>query len=51
MLEAARWRGYEWEVFEDLETDRQALIIAHYRTHHQLAAVEAWANRPKDSRK
>lgn len=46
-LEAAHWRGYTWESFCALESDEQALVIAHYRTHHQLAAVEAWYNRPK----
>jgi hypothetical protein len=37
--EAARWRGYKWEEFEELDGERQSRIVAHFRVHHQLEAV------------
>jgi hypothetical protein len=47
LLEAARWAGYAWETFDALDSDRQAQIVAHYRTSQRIQAVDTWANRPK----
>lgn len=49
LLRAARWRGYRWAEFDALDTDEQALIIAEYRIELRYQAVDAWANRPKDT--
>lgn len=46
MLRAARWRGYQWEVFDELESDLQAQIIAEYRIEMRYQAVDAWEHRP-----
>ncbi len=50
MMETAHWRGYEWDYFCSLDTDEQARIMAHYRTHHQIAAVESWYNHKRASK-
>lgn len=54
-LEAAHWDGYTKEAFEDLNGERQSLIVAHYRTHMQIEAVlaqeQARKARPKRSPK
>jgi len=39
-LEAARSWGYPWEAFDALESDTQALIIAHWRSKQRILAVE-----------
>lgn len=36
---AAKWAGYSWEAFVDLDGDEQAWIVAHYRCTLQLEAV------------
>lgn len=41
-LEAAHFWDYEWERFDALDGDAQALIIAHYRTTQRMRAVDAW---------
>ena len=40
---AAQWARYTFEGFQELDGERQARIVAHYRTHHQLEAVIAQA--------
>jgi len=42
LLEAAHWRGIPWDEFCRLSVDEQARIVAHYRAHHQMRAVEEW---------
>ncbi len=39
-LEAAHFWGYHWEQYDALDTDTQALIIAHWRTTQRMRAVE-----------
>ena len=36
---AARWGGYTFEQFEQLEGDRQAFIVAAYRCSNQIEGV------------
>jgi hypothetical protein len=50
LLEAARWAGYQYDVFDDLDTDRQAQIVAHFRTAARITAVDRWNNRPRAKR-
>ncbi len=50
MMEAAHWRGIEWDAFVALDTDEQARLMAHYRTHHQIRAVEDWYNHKRAQR-
>lgn len=45
--EAARWAGYIWPAFCDLDGDEQSVVIAHYRVHHQIEAVLAAAEAKK----
>lgn len=42
---AQRWGT--WEHFDALDSDTQALLVAHYRTSQRFQAVDYWANRPK----
>lgn len=38
--EAAHWDGWKYDTeFVELDGEIQSAIIAHYRTHHQLASV------------
>ena len=37
--EAARFAGYRWTEFLDLDGDVMAGVIAHYETHAQIQAV------------
>lgn len=39
---AARWAGYRWTEFEQIDVDEQAACIAAYRTENQMRAVEAY---------
>jgi len=39
-LEAAHFWGYEWQIFDALESETQALLIAHWRTTQRMIAVE-----------
>lgn len=42
-MEAAHWAQLDWFTeFNDLDGDDMALIVAHYRCHHQIDAVLAW---------
>lgn len=51
--EAARWAGYIWPAFCDLDGVEQSKVVAQFRCHHQLEAVVQKAemdkikNRPK----
>jgi hypothetical protein len=36
---AAQWGGYKMEEFEALEGERQAFIVAAYRSDQQIKAV------------
>lgn len=42
LLRAARWRGYSFEVFDTLDSDQQALIIAEYRIEMRFQAVDSY---------
>lgn len=46
-LEAARWRGISDQDYDTLPIEDKARLIAHYRTHMQIQAVEAWEIRRK----
>lgn len=37
--EAARWAGYTWEQFFELDADEQAATVAHYEEVNELEAV------------
>ena len=37
--EAARWAGYTWDAFCDLDEDDQAAVVAHYEEINELEAV------------
>ena len=37
----AQWANYTQEGFEALDGSRQSVIVAAYRTHHQMEAVLA----------
>jgi len=50
-VRAARWRGYAWEVFDLLDPDMQALVIAEYRIELRYQAVDSWEHsKPKKRR-
>jgi len=49
LLRAARWRGYAWEVFDALDSDSQARIVAEYRIEMRFAAVDHYAQSLKGS--
>jgi len=51
MLEAARWRGYRNDEFQELEIEEQALIIAHYRIDSQIRAIIEHENEKASRRK
>lgn len=36
---AARWAGYTFEQFTELEGDEQSMIVASYRANNQIEAV------------
>lgn len=42
LLRVARWRGYGWETFDNLESDMQALIVAEYRIEMRFQSVDSW---------
>jgi hypothetical protein len=47
LLRAARWRGYSWEAFDNLDSDSQALIVAEYRIEMRFLAVDHYASQLK----
>jgi hypothetical protein len=51
LLRVARWRGYSWEQFDQLESDQQALIIAEYRIEMRFLAVDQYAQSLKSKSK
>lgn len=50
LLRAARWRGYSWQAFDQLDSDSQALVVAEYRIEMRYAAVDYQANLTKADR-
>jgi hypothetical protein len=38
---AAQWSGVSYKEFEELDGDEQSRVVAAYRSHIQIAAVEA----------
>jgi hypothetical protein len=50
-MEAAHWAGLDWfREFDDLDGDEMAIIVAHYRCHHQIESVLAWDAQKKQRR-
>ncbi len=48
LLEVAHFWRMPWRDFDAMETDDQALLIAHYETRRRFEAVDFWQNRPED---
>jgi len=38
--EVARWTGYTWIEFSELDDDEQAAAIAHYEIIHKLESIQ-----------
>jgi len=51
--EAARWAGYTWQQFYELDEDEQVATIAHYEEINELEAVMQYdaERRAKDSQR
>ena len=37
---ASKWAGYTWQVFQELEGDEQAVVIAAYRIENRIASLD-----------
>lgn len=48
---AARWNGYRQEEFEELDGERQSMLVALYRTTMQLDSVIASEQAKDDARR
>ena len=51
LLEVAHFWRMEWDQFDALDGDEQALLIAHYETRRRFEAVDYCQNRPDETGK
>lgn len=45
LLTTAHFWRLDWDTFDALDGDTQALLIAYHRTQSRFAAVDYWQNR------